>query len=191
MEIKNYHTSLESTSDVVETLGWKRDTINAEGLPVESGLADYIALSLDNLDAQIKQLKAVEAEIKARKAAITEQKRAIKEETAYFLRSNGLDSLKGVICSSVTISDGKPATTKQKFVSNISKKEIEELVVKSGMGYYEEVEVPATPDVVRVNKRKIALSEVEATPYNNIDDPNRHNVSGALNRPSRDQTYGK
>lgn len=27
----------------------------------------------------------------------------------------------------------------------------------------------------------------EATPYNNVDDPNRHNVGGAMNRPSRDQ----
>ena len=36
----------------------------------------------------------------------------------------------------------------------------ESIIVRSDMGYYEEVEVPATPDVVRVNKRKIALSEV-------------------------------
>ncbi len=153
-------TSLETSTDVVSTLKWKLERLQEEERDPGTGLADYIYLATDSIAAQLEELKSLKKQILDREKQLKEQDTSIKEGTADFLLSMGLDKLDGNLVSSITISKGKPATTKQKFVSNISKKEIEELVVKSGMGYYEEVEVPATPDVVRVNKRKIALSEV-------------------------------
>lgn len=157
-----YHGHLESTDDVGNTLDWKINSLNEKELPVEAGIADYIALSFDNIDLQEKQIKILEEQIKDRKKEIAEQKELIKVEGAKFFQRNGFDKLNGVICSSVslvTAKDEKRETYEvEEVVINITPEEVEELLI--GLGKAErktvtkEKVIKATPARIKVNKRQ-------------------------------------
>jgi hypothetical protein len=153
-------TSLETTPNVIETLEWKINSLIEQDKNVSNGLADYFGIGLGNIDAQLAQLDELSKEISDRKKALKAQITTIKEEGAHFLEMQGIDKLDGVLTSSVTITKGKPESTKTKFKLLVDKKESEEFLVNSGLAVYEVVDVPATKDTIRVNKRKIALSEV-------------------------------
>ena len=153
-------THLETSTDIQATLNWKVETLIEAEKNISNGLADYFSIGLSNLDMQLEQLDELTKDINTRKKDIKAQITSIKQEGAYFLEAQGVDKLEGVLVSSVTITKGKDATVKKKFVTDLSKKEIEEYLVTSGLGYYEDIEVPATKDAIRVNKRKLALSEV-------------------------------
>ena len=153
-------TSLETSPNVKETLTWKIAQLAEDDKNVSNGLADYIYLGVSNLENQLAQLKELEADIKERKTALNEQIKAIKNDGATFLLENGIERLDGVLASSVTVTKGKAESSKTKFKLLVSKKESEEYLVDAGLAVYESVEVPATDDTLRINKRKIALSEV-------------------------------
>ena len=153
-------TSLETTPNVKETLEWKINSLIEQDKNVSNGLADYFGIGLGNLDAQLAQLDEVTKEINSRKKALKAQITAIKEDGAHFLESQGIDKLEGVLTSSVTINKGKPEGIKTVFKLLVDKKASESFLVDSGLAVYETVEAPATKDTLRVNKRKIALSEV-------------------------------
>ena len=165
MNLIQLTTSLESSKDVIETLNWKLSAINEAGLPAQSGIADYISLALDNLDAQVKQLDYVMSEIKARKEVIKEQKAYIQEQSAQFILDMGIDKLEGAIYSSVTITKAKEPSTKEKrtFMLLCSKDEMEAFLVESGLAVYEveQVEIPAEKAKIRVNKRKVLVGTIE------------------------------
>lgn len=163
------HTNLETTQDVKDTLEWKIQEIEKKGLPIDSGLADYIAFSIDNLENQLLQLKLIKNEVADREKAIKSQIEAIKVDGAAFLLGNGLEKLEGVICSSVTVTQGKESeiipTTETKFVMSITQTELEELLIGLGKAEYKEVitekitnEIPAK---IRVNKRKVLIGQIE------------------------------
>jgi len=154
-------TSLETSTDIKNTLEWKINSLIDQDKNVSNGLADYFGIGLSNLEAQIAQLDEVTKEINARKTAIKEQITAIKTEGAYFLEAQGIYKLEGVLTSSVTITKGNPESTKAVFKLLVDKKESETFLVDSGLAIYESVEVPATKDTLRVNKRKFALSSIE------------------------------
>ena len=154
-------TSLETSTDIQSTLDWKINTLIEQDKNVSNGLADYIGICLSNLDAQLSQLDEVTKEITARKSDLKAQITSIKQEAAYFLGEQGIDKLEGVLTSSVTITKGKSETTKKVFKLLVPKKESEEFLVDSGLAVYESVAVPETKDTIRVNKRKIALAEIE------------------------------
>ena len=153
-------TSLETTPNVKETLNWKINSLVEQDKNVSNGLADYLYLGINNLENQLEQLKQLKADIKERETALNEQITAIKQDGATFLLENGIDRLDGVLASSVTVTEGKPESTKTKFALLVSKKESEDYLVDAGLAVYESVEVPATKDTLRINKRKIALSEI-------------------------------
>ena len=153
-------TSLETTPNVKETLEWKINSLIEQDKNISNGLADYFGIALNNLDGQLEQLKQLEADIKERKTALNEQITAIKQEGAYFLESQGIDRLDGVLTSSVTINKGKEPGEKLVFKLLVPKKESEQFLVDSGLAVFESVETPGTKDTIKVNKRKIALSEV-------------------------------
>ena len=153
-------TSLETTPNVKETLEWKINSLIEQDKNVSNGLADYFGIGLSNLDAQLAQLDEVAKEINSRKKALKAQITAIKEDGAHFLESQGIDKLEGVLTSSVTINKGKPEGTKTVFKLLVDKKTSESFLVDSGLAVYETIETPATKDTLRVNKRKVALSEV-------------------------------
>lgn len=163
------HSNLETTTDVKDTLEWKIQTIEEAKLPVDSGLADYIAFSLDNLENQLLQLKSIKTEVADREKAIKSQIEAIKVDGAVFLLKNGLEKLEGVICSSVSVTKGKESeiipTTERQFVMNISQAELEELLIGLGKAEYREITIEKVtneiPPKIRVNKRKILIGEIE------------------------------
>jgi len=154
-------TSLETTIDIQETLEWKINSLIEQDKNVSNGLADYFGIGLGNLDAQLLQLDEVTKEIKSRKEAIKAQITAIKEDGAYFLESQGIDKLEGVLTSSVTITKGKPETSKVRFKLLVDKKASEAYLVDGGLAVFESIEIPATKDMLRVNKRKIITPEIE------------------------------
>ncbi len=157
-------TSLETTTDVNETIEWKIDTLKEKSLPVPEGIADYVSFALQNLQGQLDQLKAVKAEIKDRESALKAQTERIKTGVAEWLTDNGLDKLEGNIVSSITINKPGEATVKQVFKTNLTKKEQEQLIIDAGFGYYETNEVEAKPASIRVNKRKPGTVTVDENP---------------------------
>ena len=163
MELKQYHTSLEATDNVKETAKWKIAKLEEAGLPVDTGLADYFALAIDNLTAQELQLKAVESEIKEAKARLKAQKEKILIEGAEFLGEMGIDKLEGNIISSLTVAKTKPATKKEKVVYLVPKKEYDAYLHDAGLAAIEWVDVPEVPEKLRVNKRKTGTVTVENT----------------------------
>ena len=153
-------TSLETSTDINSTLAWKINSLIEQDKNISNGLADYFGIGLWNLDSQLAQLDEVTKEINARKKDLKAQITAIKQEGAYFLESQGIDKLEGVLTSSITITKGKPESTKTVFKLLVDKKASEAFLVDSGLAVYESVEVASTKDSLRVNKRKLALSEV-------------------------------
>jgi len=160
-DLTTKRTSLSTSSDVINTLEYKMAALQEEDKPVQEGLSDYIALALDEIAAQEGQIKELEAQIKERKKELKDQTRAIKEDGAKFLLKYGIEKMVGAIVSSVSVRKGKKAGTKKVFKTELSKKEIEEFLEESGLGYYDEVETEATSDVLVVNKRRVVTPEIE------------------------------
>ena len=156
-----HRTTLSTTTDVVNTLEYKMKSLEEGGLPIKEGLADYMALSIDEIESQLLQLKAVKAEIAERENALKTQSEYIKVECVKFLENYGIEKLEGNIISSVSIQKGKEAGTKKVFHTDLSKKEIEEMVISAGLGYYETVETEATEPKLKVNKRRVITPEIE------------------------------
>ena len=121
MDIKEYHTSLAKSPDTYETLKWKQDTLQQEGRLTESALADYIALAVTEVDGQLHQLSEVKKEIADREKWLKAQKETILKGAAQFLEVQGVDRLEGNIVSSVTVTKPKPASTKQKFILDVTR----------------------------------------------------------------------
>ena len=153
-------TSLETSPNIKETLQWKIAKLTEDDKNISNGLADYIYLADYNLQMQIDQLKQLKEDIKERESSIKHQIDAIKSEGAKFLLENGIDKLEGVLASSVTVTKGKPAGSKKVFKLLVDKSESEMYLVDAGLAVYESVDTPAKNDTIRINKRKIALSEV-------------------------------
>lgn len=168
LELVFKHASIETSVNVKETLGWKLENLKAENLPMDTGLADYIAFGTDNLDAQLRQLKAAKDEIAKREKLIKEQKEAISIDGAAFLLENGIDRLDGAICSSVTVTAAKEEKReeieKEIFQINISEQELQDLLIALGKAEMktitEEKITKAQPAKLRINKRKVQPAEV-------------------------------
>lgn len=67
------------------------------------GIADYIEMSIGNLEARLDRIKQAEAELKAIKASTEEQINTIKEGVAEWLQDAGIDKLNGDRVSSVSV----------------------------------------------------------------------------------------
>lgn len=162
-------TSLEKSDSVKDTLDWKIKTLKDAGLPVESGLSDYIAQAIINLENEEKYLKDVSAQIKERREEIKSSIELIKVEGANFFKELGADKLFGsAFCSSISTVKGKESTesehTKEVFNLLVDKKEADELLVALGKAEFkkvtEVVKINSIPSRLRVNKKKVADAEV-------------------------------
>lgn len=162
------HSHLETTRDVEATLNWKLEYIKENNLPIDTGMADYIAFSIDNLDMQLKQIAEAEKQLNQRKQELKKQIETIKIDGAKFLDNMGVDRLDGVMCSSISISKSveekvvEEETIKIEYLKTQS--EIDALLIS--MGYAKEKTIieekitKARPAKLRINKRKILNSEV-------------------------------
>jgi hypothetical protein len=161
-------TSLEKSDDVLDTLTWKVSYIKESGLPIESGLADYIALALQNIGHELAYLKDVKKQISEREKFMKSQAETIKVDGARFFELNGLEKLEGEICSSVTVTKGKEAknteTTEDVFTLLIDEEEMRELLIGLGKAEMRKITTTKTtnetPSKLRVNSRKVIKPEV-------------------------------
>ena len=162
------HTGLSTTDDVSGCLEWKILSIEESGLDIEESLCDYIGYGISEIENSLEQLKRLKLEIKKREDDLKSQKTMVLIDGAKFLQAQNIDKLNGNILSSVTVTKAKEETITTKevkeFVINISDSEVEELLI--GLGKAElvtrtiEKTSNAMPAKLRINKRKIALSEV-------------------------------
>ena len=159
-DLTTKRTSLSNSKDVVSTLDWKVSQLVEQKKPVQEGISDYIGMSINELDSQIDYLKEAKTAINKREKQLKEQKEAILEGTATFMINSGAERLEGIFVSSVTLTKAKDATTKEVYSLIVDKKEAEQYLINAGLAIMETKEVPATKAKVRVNNRKIALSEV-------------------------------
>lgn len=155
-------TSLETQEEIKDTLNWKLEQLKTKNLPVESGMADYVAFGVQNIDQDVEQLenyvKQLQEAIKAKKA----HKTKVLEDVAEWLQEQGLDKLNGVMCSSITIAKAKEAKEEKKvfevFEHDLTQEEIEQAILESGNGEYIKKETtkitPATKAKIKVNSRR-------------------------------------
>lgn len=162
-------TSLEQSSSVKETLEWKISTIEEKGLPVESGLADYIAQAISNLENEELYLKNVISQIKGRRNEIKKQLYNIKTNGAEFLKSIGIEKLNGsAFCSSISITKGKDSEYKEDNVETynllITEDEAMDLLIALGKAEIKKTiitkKTDSIPDKITVNKKRIIYPEV-------------------------------
>lgn len=155
-------TSLEVSENVEDTLTWKLQKIEEAKLPTESGIADYIALAIQNLENEVDYIKSIEIDYKEQRETIKEQIEAIKVQGAKFFNDAGIVKVEGVICSSITLTKGKEEatteTTKKVFTPLISNAEIEELLIGLGKAEMKTVTETKTskfiPQKLTVNPKK-------------------------------------
>lgn len=158
------HSSLESSSEVVNTLNWKLRALEYEDRPQEEGICDYIGFTLDNLKQSIDSKKFYIKELQQLIKQDTKQIEVIKVDGVEFLEQMGVEKLQGHIVSSVTISKGKDAQEKSKKVFKylVPVEEIEELLIT--LGKAERVTVTTMSDPVpkklRVTARRVKNVEV-------------------------------
>jgi len=172
-------TSLEKTDDVADTLNWKVKTITKASLPIESGLADYIAFSVDNLQNEIDYLADLKKQISDKEKDLKSQIEYIKVEGAKFLTESGIERLDGNICSSVTIIAEKEAKdteeTKKVFTPLIPNEEIEELLIGLGKAELKNITTTKTSDFIpaklKINKQKKKKEDVIDVEVDNAPTP--------------------
>ncbi len=177
---KTYTTSLETTDNVAETMEWKISSLAEDGEVTDVQVADYLALSIGNLERLKAFMKQTVKETNTKAKKIEKHIDLIKTDGAKYLIDNGLidpnsDKTKdrkiagANYCSSISVSKEKPSvsttTTKKEFVMNITQDELEELLIGLGKAEYKEVEIEKKsnmiPSKIRVNHEKALSVTVE------------------------------
>ena len=127
-------------------------------------VADYIALSVQNLDDRLTKIKDAENQIKALKVEIVNQISTIKHGSAEWLSSAGIDKLNGLYISSISISAPKPKE-ELKIVNEDAlinagyfKTTLDKTAVKNAIKDGVEIEgatieITHEPEGLRINKR--------------------------------------
>jgi len=166
-------TSLQSVDqETKDTLNWKLEQLKAKDLPIESGLADYIAFGMEGIENDIAQLTNYKALIESQIKQAKANQAKVKIECAEWLEGQGLDKLNGLNVSSITITKAKDASVSGKdiecylYCSNGEEFDIKtadaELIeslllasgdIESGI-IYESTAINAKPAQIKVNKKR-------------------------------------
>jgi len=139
--------------EIPAILDAKIEEYKEKNLPIEQGLADYIAKGMQNIDDEIEKLKNYKKLIDEQIKEFQVRKSEISEEIANYLENNlGVDKLKGLEVSSITIKP-ESESKRKKLVYDIDKKILEKKLVELGFAHYEE-EIKIAPKQVKINKRR-------------------------------------
>jgi len=128
-------------------------------------VADYIGLSLQNLDDRLLRIKEAETQIKILKSELIHQQEIIKIGSAKWITECGIDKLNGLYVSSVSINKSKPkdelkvinedSLIAQGFFKTVVDKTAAKQAIKDGLDVDgAEIEITHSEDTIRVNKRK-------------------------------------
>lgn len=152
------HTSLEVALDngktVKDVLDYKVQEATEKGLPIEATVADYIALSIDNMDTAIEKLKAYKKSIDEDIKTLLDNKELTKQDVYAWMKEIGINKLCGVSISSITWVDSG-VSVKRKFVLDVDNEKLEEM----NLGHYEESITP-TAATIKINKKRVK-NEIE------------------------------
>lgn len=167
MQIINIETALEKKEQSIhEILNWKLEQLTESKSLVESGLADYIAHGVKNIDNRVVELNNYKKLISEEIKQLKDNKEHIAKECALWLQEQGIEKLKGIECSSITINKGKEETTKSKLISVFEYKntfydntdDLVDQLVTDGIikvQQREEVQkVEAVEDKIRINSKR-------------------------------------
>jgi len=140
--LKRYETKLENADikDFCAILDKKLEDTSPEEV------VDYVAFAIDNIDGQIERIKDAQKRLAQLKKDVEGQKENIKIGGAKWLQSAGIDKLKGLVTSSMTIYT--PAERKEVVVDN------EDALINAG--YFKQV-----LDKTAVKKAILADEKVE------------------------------
>ena len=156
-------TSLEIVeNDTRQTLDWKLKQLQDKNLPIESGLADYIEFGMSNIKSKIEQLTNYKDSIIEEINNLKKFELSTSENIADWITKQGIEKLKGIQCSSITINKGSQAKEekikKLEFRTKLSQLDIEDFLIKNGLGEYVEVETikitPQTKDKIKINSKR-------------------------------------
>lgn len=152
------HTSLEVALDngktVKDVLDYKVQEATEKGLPIEATVADYIALSIDNMDTAIEKLKAYKKSIDEAIKTLLDNKELTKQDVYAWMQEIGINKLCGVSISSITLVDSG-VSVKRKFILDVDNEKLEEM----NLGHYEESITP-TAATIKINKKRVK-NEIE------------------------------
>jgi len=129
----------------------KVEEYKTKNLPIEQCTADYIGESVSDIDDKIKRLKAYKQDITDGISALTQHKEEAMQECYLALKDDlGVDKLKGIAVSSITLKKENVSMTK-KFILDADK----DMLVEKGLAHYEDVikDIPAT---IKINKKRSA-----------------------------------
>lgn len=162
-------TSLEIIdNDAKQTLDWKLKQLQDKNLPIESGLADYIEFGMSNIKSKIEQLTNYKDSILEEISKLKKFETDTSEKIAEWLSSQGIDKLKGINCSSITINKGSEAKEeKTKIFKWVWRDdESEEVELRTALSklweldFIKEIEIettkikPETKDKIKINSKR-------------------------------------
>ena len=156
---KTYETRLETAN--IENIPAILDAKLAATSP--ESVVDYIAFALDNIDAQIEKIKDAQAKLTRLKKDAEHQAETIKIGGAKWLEDAGVDKLKGLVTSSITILH--PTPKKDVVIDNKEalinagyfKTDVDKTAVKKAIMEGEEIEgahleIVHSENMLKVNK---------------------------------------
>ena len=134
--------------DIGELLDYKIEQAKEKNLPIEQTVADYIGMSFENIDDKIKQLQSYKTDITNAINQLKTNKELAKKDVYKWMENNGIDKLKGVSISSITLKKEDVSVTK-KLVIDIYEQELIEL----NYAHYEENIKPIEASI-KINKKR-------------------------------------
>lgn len=126
-------TAVETNADVSALLDSKVEYYREAGLPVEAGIADYIALGIQNQKEKIAQYKKYKKDIDEAIKALEEMEAEAASKVYEWMEKNSIDKLNGISCSSVTKKQAS-VSVRTKIVRDITDEEL----LEKGFAHKEE-----------------------------------------------------
>ena len=152
---KKYETRLETAVENGDSIATILDNkvayFQENNMPVESAVADYIALGIQGQKDKIEQFKAYKKDLDEAIKAMQELEAQTKSMVYEWMKENGIEKLKGIgDCSSITTKDASVSVT-TRIVRDISDAEL----LEKNLAHREET-IKDTLSSIRINKRKSA-----------------------------------
>ena len=117
---------------------------------------------MSNIKSKIEQLTNYKDSIIEEINNLKKFELSTSENIADWITKQGIEKLKGIQCSSITINKGSQAKEekikKLEFRTKLSQLDIEDFLIKNGLGEYVEVETikitPQTKDKIKINSKR-------------------------------------
>ena len=140
--------AVERNEDIKALLDSKVEHYQTSNMPVEESIADYIALGIQDQKEKIERYKKYKKELDEAIKALQELEKETSAEVSEWMFDNGIDKLKGIHCSSVTVKH-ESVSVRKKIVRDISDSEL----LEKGYAHEEEIYTSISHSV-KINNRR-------------------------------------